>query len=55
MPWGDCTGLWWTGTRVEWTGNYNSSYIRAYGRGASCERRFGRNFGAPYPSPSKEE
>jgi hypothetical protein len=55
MPWGDCTGPWWTGTREERTGNYNSCCRRTHGRGDSCGRRFGRSFGAQFLQPSKED
>lgn len=55
MPWGDCTGPWWTGTGEERTGNFNPVCRRAYGRGASCGRGSGRGFGAPSRLQSKED
>lgn len=48
MPWGDCTGPWWTG-------NCNSGSRRSHGRSASCRRRFGRSFGEPSRLPTTKD
>jgi len=46
MPWGDCTGPWWRGSRANRAaGNFNPWCCRAYGRGLA----YGKGFGY-YPS-----
>jgi len=41
MPWGDCTGPWWMGSRANRAAGYFNPWCRrAYGRGG-----YGRGFG----------
>lgn len=55
MPWGDCTGPWWLGSRGGRGGYYNPWCRRAYGRGARYGRGSGRYFSEPFQQPSPED
>jgi len=50
MPWGDCTGPWWIGSRAAY---YNPCCRRAYGSGAGYGRGLIRHFGFQ-PTPEEE-
>ncbi|HNX40507.1 MAG TPA: DUF5320 domain-containing protein [Methanothrix sp.] len=55
MPWGDCTGPWWIGSRANRPGYCNPYCRRALGRGAGYGRGFGRYSGEPLLHPAPEE
>ncbi|HPW73299.1 MAG: DUF5320 domain-containing protein [Methanothrix sp.] len=60
MPWGDCTGPWWTGPRGNRAaGYYNPWCRRAAGFGMGYGRGYGRGFGyipdEPFRQPTPEE
>lgn len=49
MPWGDCTGPWWLGSRGNKTaGYYNPWCRRAAGYGRSMGMGYGRGYGRGY-------
>jgi hypothetical protein len=55
MPWGDCTGPWWIGSRENRSGYYNPWCRRAFGRGAGYGRGAVRYTGEPFRQPTLEE
>ena len=56
MPWGDCTGPWWMGSRANRAGYYNPRCRRAagYGRGFGYGRDLGYAY-EPFRQPTPEE
>jgi len=55
MPWGDCTGPWWMGFRMNRAAGYINPWCRrAYGRGLGYGRGFGYAY-EPFRQPTPEE
>ena len=55
MPWGDCTGPWWSGSRGNRAAGYNPWCRRAAGFGRGGGRGFGRYPGEPFRQLTAEE
>lgn len=48
MPWGDCTGPWWLGSRGNKPAGYNPWCRRAAGYGRGLGIGYGRGYGRGY-------
>ena len=63
MPWGDCTGPWWSGSRGNRAAGYNPWCRRAIGYGRGLGMGYGRGYGRgygyipgePFRQPTPEE
>lgn len=53
MPWGDCTGPWWMGSRAD-RARYGNPSCRRYGRGLGYGPGFGQAY-MPFRQPTLEE
>jgi hypothetical protein len=55
MPWGDCTGPWWMGRRMDRVAGYTNPYCRrSFGRGFGYARGFDYAY-EPFRQPTPEE